>query len=57
MESYRVGELVDAKDYFEKVLAVNSSDKTAQLYLERIDDLMVTGVPKNWNGVWAFTQK
>lgn len=57
LESYRVGELVDAKDYFEKVLAVNYSDKTAQLYLERIDDLMVTGVPKNWNGVWAFTQK
>lgn len=57
LESYRVGELVDAKYYFEKVLAVNSSDKTAQLYLERINDLMVTGVPKNWNGVWAFTQK
>ena len=57
LECYRLGGLVAAKDYFEKVLAVNSSDKTAQLYLERIDKLTVTGVPKNWDGVWAFTQK
>ncbi len=57
LEYYRLGDLVSAKDYFEKVLAVNYSDKTAQLYLERIDKLMVTGVPKNWKGVWAFTQK
>ncbi|MDJ0518268.1 MAG: hypothetical protein QNJ74_19125 [Trichodesmium sp. MO_231.B1] len=57
MEFYRLGDLVSAKDYFEQVLAVNYSDKTAQLYLERIDELMVSGVPQNWNGVWAFTQK
>ncbi|MEM1168418.1 MAG: ATP-binding protein [Cyanobacteria bacterium P01_H01_bin.35] len=57
LQSYRLGELVSAKDYFEKVKEINSSDKTAQLYLERIDELMVTGVPKNWNGVWTFTKK
>ncbi|NEP79800.1 MAG: response regulator, partial [Okeania sp. SIO3B3] len=57
LEFYRLGDLVAAKDYFEKVLAVNYSDQTAQLYLERIDKLTVTGVPKNWDGVWAFTQK
>ncbi|NEQ38234.1 MAG: response regulator [Okeania sp. SIO3I5] len=57
LEYYRLGDLFSAKVYFEKVLAVNSSDKTAQLYLERIDKLMGTGVPKNWNGVWRFTQK
>ncbi|NES66511.1 MAG: guanylate cyclase, partial [Okeania sp. SIO2D1] len=57
IEFYRLGDFVTAKDYFEKVLAVNYSDKTAQLYLERIDKLTVTGVPKNWDGVWAFTQK
>ncbi|MGK7923473.1 MAG: ATP-binding protein [Trichodesmium sp.] len=54
---YRLGELVSAQDYFEKVLAVNSVDRTAQIYLERIDELMVTGMPKNWDGVWKFTQK
>ncbi|MGD1714738.1 adenylate/guanylate cyclase domain-containing protein [Dapis sp. BLCC M172] len=57
LECYRLGDLVSAKDYFEKVKEINSSDKTAQLYLERIDELMVTGVPQNWDGVWAFTQK
>ena len=57
LEYYRLGQLVSAKNYFEKVLAVNSLDKTAQLYLERIDQLMVNGVPENWNGAWAFTQK
>ncbi len=56
-EFYRLGDLVSAKDYFEKVLAVNSADKTAQIYLERIDNLMVSGVPPNWNGVWKLTQK
>ena len=56
-EFYRLGDLVSAKDYFEKVLAVNSLDETAKLYLERIDKLIVTGVPKNWNGVWEFTKK
>ncbi|MDY7005571.1 MAG: ATP-binding protein [Cyanobacteriota bacterium] len=57
VEFYRLGDFVSAKDCFEQVLAVNSSDKTAQVYLERIDKLTVTGVPKNWDGVWAFTQK
>ncbi|NEQ71802.1 MAG: response regulator [Okeania sp. SIO2C9] len=51
------GDFVSAKHYFDKVLAVNSSDQTAKLYLDRIDKLTSTGIPKNWNGVWAFTQK
>ncbi|NEP07808.1 MAG: adenylate/guanylate cyclase domain-containing protein, partial [Okeania sp. SIO4D6] len=57
VEYYRLGDLVGAKNYFEKVLAVNSSDQTSQLYLERIEELTATGVPKNWDGAWAFTQK
>ncbi|MGB3509773.1 MAG: ATP-binding protein [Microcoleaceae cyanobacterium] len=57
LKYYRSGNLVSAKKYFHKVLTVNSSDKTAQLYLERIHQLTITGVPTNWNGVWAFTQK
>ena len=54
---YCSGDLVLAKDYFQKVLAVNSLDQTSILYLERISTLTVTGLPKNWDGVWAFTQK
>ena len=40
-----------------QVVTVNPLDKTAQLYLERIEQLMKQGIPANWNGVWAFTQK
>ncbi|MGD1717742.1 ATP-binding protein [Dapis sp. BLCC M172] len=57
LKYYREGDLVLAKDYFQKVLAVNSVDKTSLLYLERIYQLTVTGLPKNWDGVWKFTQK
>lgn len=57
LEFYRSCDLTAAKVSFEKVLAVNSLDKTAQLYLERVEILMKKGVPENWNGVWAFSEK
>ncbi|MBD2579533.1 adenylate/guanylate cyclase domain-containing protein [Oscillatoria sp. FACHB-1406] len=57
LEFYRSCDLTAAKRCFEKVLAVNSSDKTVQLYLERVETLMNKGVPENWNGVWAFSEK
>lgn len=49
--------LAEAKVCFEKVLNINPSDKTALLYLQRIDLLAKQGVPENWNGVWTFTDK
>lgn len=57
LECYRSCNLTDAKTCFEKVLAVNPSDKTSKLYLERVEILLERGVPENWNGVWAFTEK
>lgn len=54
---YNVGNFTDAKNCFEQVLAVNPLDKTALLYLKRVKQLLVTGTPKNWSGVWAFEQK
>ena len=57
LEFYRQGELLKAKVHFEEVLAVNYEDKTAQLYLTRIEQLMKQGIPEIWNGVWVFTQK
>jgi class 3 adenylate cyclase/DNA-binding response OmpR family regulator len=57
LEFYRGCDLTAAKACFEKVLAVNSLDKTAQLYLERVEILLDKGVPENWNGVWAFSEK
>ncbi len=57
LESYSLADLVPAQSYFEKVLAVNSEDRTAKLYLERIKYLMAEGIPENWNGIWTFTEK
>ncbi|MDY6939740.1 MAG: adenylate/guanylate cyclase domain-containing protein, partial [Cyanobacteriota bacterium] len=57
LEFYRRGELDSAKGFFERVLQVNSLDKTAQLYLERIDRLKTLGLPEQWNGTWRFTEK
>ena len=49
--------LAKAKLCFEKVLSVNPADKTALLYLQRLDILREQGIPDNWNGVWTFTEK
>ncbi|GAA6619038.1 response regulator [Scytonema sp. NUACC26] len=57
LEYYKNSDLELAKTYFEKVLAIHPSDKTATLYLERVKILLEKGVPKNWNGVWTFTDK
>ena len=58
LELYRHKDrLESARGCFEKVIAVHPADKTALLYLERIEQLMTGGVPDNWNGVWSFTEK
>ncbi len=57
LESYRSGDCLKAKEYFEKVLVVNPEDKAAALYLERVEELQCNGVPEDWCGVWAMTKK
>ena len=54
---YCLGELAEAQECFERVLAVNPQDKTALLYWERIQNLMLKGLPNNWKGIWRFTEK
>ncbi len=54
---YRNCSLNDAKACFEQVLAVNPSDQTAQLYLERVEGLLEHGIPETWNEAWAFSEK
>lgn len=57
IQAYCQGQLVRARDAFQKVLAVNAADKTAFLYLKRIDILVDQGVPEDWTGVWSFSEK
>ena len=57
LEHYRRHEFKAAKTCFYQVLAVNPDDKTAALYLERVNYLIEKGVPENWSGAWTLTQK
>ena len=57
LQEYSQGNFANAKACFEQILALNPDDKTSQLYLERIQILLLQSMPVNWNGVWKFTQK
>ena len=57
LEHYRRHEFKAGKSCFYQVLAVNPDDKTAALYLDRLNHLIEKGVPENWSGVWTLTQK
>ncbi|MDJ0517639.1 MAG: ATP-binding protein [Trichodesmium sp. MO_231.B1] len=54
---YQQQEFVIAKEYFQKVLTVNSHDKTTEIYLERVNNFLSEGVPTNWQGVTSWNQK
>jgi class 3 adenylate cyclase len=54
---YSNGHFIDAQHYLERVLRADSLDKTAKLYLERVQQLSQKEVPVNWDGTWLFTQK
>jgi adenylate cyclase len=57
IEHYCQANLAEARNQFEKVLDTNPADKTAKLYLERVNLLAERGVPANWNGMWTFSEK
>ena len=42
---------------FYQVLAINPDEKTAVLYLERVNYLIEKGLRENWSGIWTLTQK
>ena len=54
---YRDRAISDAKVCFEQVLAVHPTDKTAKLYLERVERLLEQGIPDDWNEAWVFIDK
>ncbi|NEQ39829.1 MAG: response regulator [Okeania sp. SIO3I5] len=54
---YQQQEFAIAKEYFQKVLTVNSQDKTTEIYLERVNNFLLKGVPTNWQGVTSWNQK
>ena len=57
LDFYQRGQLTQAQKSFEQVYQVNPTDKTVQLYLERLQLLQRQGLPHDWQGIWEFTQK
>ncbi|MBN1221287.1 MAG: response regulator [Anaerolineae bacterium] len=54
---YHNQEFAEAKAHFERVKKRNPADKAAQLYLKRAAHLMEYGVPPDWEGIEALTEK
>jgi len=54
---YHNQEFEKAASYFNKVLALDSEDKAAQLYQKRIKQFIEFGVPIGWSGVETLTEK
>lgn len=51
------GDLGLARRHFQAVMTRNPGDVAARFYLERIDRLLVTGLPSGWDGTWTFAEK
>jgi glutaminase/class 3 adenylate cyclase len=57
LECYCNGKMQQATACFDQVLKVNPLDGIAKRYIERIEELTIQGIPKDWQGIWTFTQK
>lgn len=54
---YHSQEFEEAKSYFQQVIAQDLQDKAAQIYLKRTNHFIEYGVPPDWEGVEALTEK
>jgi PAS domain S-box-containing protein len=54
---YHSREFTQAQTFFETVLSQNPTDRAAQLYLKRATHFVEYGVPPDWEGVEALTEK
>lgn len=54
---YQNKQFAEASVQFNRILSINSEDKAARLYFERCAQLMVNGVPENWDGVEVMIGK
>jgi PAS domain S-box-containing protein len=54
---YHSQEFTKAQEHFEQVLKCNPDDRAAQLYLKRATHFAQYGVPLDWEGIEALTEK
>ena len=57
LKLYYERNFAEASVEFSQVLRKNERDQAARRYLERCAELMVKGVPEDWQGVFAATEK
>ncbi|MGF1459368.1 MAG: cache domain-containing protein [Leptolyngbyaceae cyanobacterium] len=57
IKAYSNLDLDTAQKHFTAVLTQHPNDKTAQLYEQRIHQMMEEGIPDDWDGAWTFTHK
>jgi adenylate cyclase len=57
VSAYRSRKWGQARNQFNKVLALNPEDKPCKVYLERIDKLEADPPPDDWAGVWVMDSK
>ena len=57
IEAYRKRKWDDAKEAFGKVLEIQPSDKLAEMYQGRCDEMKDNPPAKNWKGEWVMTSK
>ncbi len=57
MLHYHSQEFAEAKSHFKEVLDTNPNDMAAQLYLKRAEHFALYGVPLDWEGVAALSEK
>ena len=57
MEAYFGQDFIKAQTFFSKVITTNPNDRAAFLLMSRCHQLMLEGVPKDWNGCYTWIQK
>ncbi|HAU39527.1 TPA: hypothetical protein DCW56_01165 [Candidatus Peregrinibacteria bacterium] len=56
VDLYRAGSFAESKSLLEKLLKEVGHDGPTETYITRINDLL-KNPPKEWTGVWTFTEK
>ena len=54
---YREQKWVGAKEYFEKILELDPSNKPSQEYLRRCNEYQTSPPPEDWEGVFKLRIK
>lgn len=57
LQLYREGKFAQALEFFKKVVTIKGDDQPSQLFLQRCNYLINSGVPDNWDGVIDLKEK